>query len=339
MYLGTRDKLMRYKLPWPLIISISNNLKCGKTRSAKPLSNTWGTGQDIPLTQSYNKPKVWILLSSFLVHLFFPLLASASSKNSIRLQKCQRVFSDVDSFVKQIKESSPNIDIVEIWKGIPAKKRPAVVKKIFTKEEFETTEYNQTREKVVEAIKEIKSADPKIQNILADHLGLFKELKHAVIREKIYSLFETIAPHITVKVARKLAKLIIGEIPINEKKSIIKILRKRKSKDALTIQYLGEGLNSFSVEVRKNTIEALGEILGNERTLLKWYYGSIHLLFVHPVKILFTADESLPDVRIYILSKLQDKILYDPNPLVRGAAIEALDKVNTLYARGIGYFY
>ena len=320
---------MRYKYSfWPVIISIRNNQKWRPLQLLK----------DIFLIQKYNKSKTWILLSSFLVHLSFPLPTSASSENSNRLQQCQKAFSDVDSFVKQIRESSSDSDIAEIWKGIPVKKQPDVIKKIFAKEEFETAEDNKTRKKVVEAIKKKESIDSKIQNILADNLRFFKEPKHASIREEIYSLFKKIASHITVKTARKLAELIRGGIPTKEKKRIIEILRERKSKDALTIQYLGEGLNDFSPEVREAAIEALGEILGDEGTLLKLYYDSIYPSFVYPVVNWFSVDKSLPNVRFYIMSKLQDKMLYDPNPSVREAAIEAMDKINSFYARSIDTF-
>ena len=187
--------------------------------------------KDIFSIQIYKKPEIWILSLGLLAHLSYSFPASAASfKKFNSLQQCRKA--------------------------------------ILNKEEFETKEDNQKKEEAVEAIKERESRDSKTQNILADSLNRFKgDENKASIRIKIYSLFESISQHITVKVARKLAGRIAGGLPSEEKKRIIAILKKRRTKDTLTIQHLGEGLNDPSPEVRKTTAEALGEMLGGEFAL------------------------------------------------------------------------
>ena len=251
--------------------------------------------------QIYIKPEIWILSLGILAHLSYPFPASAASfKKFNSLQQC--------------------------WKAF------------LNKEEFETEEDNHIKEKAVEAIREIETKDSKTQNILADSLEFFKGEKKASIRIKIYSLFESISQHITVKVARKLAALIRGRLPSEEKKHIITILRKRGTKDTLTIQYLGEGLNDLSPEVRETTAEALGEILGGKQNILKtfFYESYIYPLIVYPSKTMFDLDNTVKYIRLYIIKNLAHTASYDPAPFVQEAAIKAMVKIIHVHFDGFG---
>ena len=255
--------------------------------------------KDILSIQAYKKPKIWILSLGILAHLSYSFPASATSLKKLNsLQQCWKTFSN--------------------------------------KEEFETEEDNQRKEKAIEAIKEIEPKDSKTQNILADNLEFFTGEKKASIRAKIYSLFESISQHITVKVARKLAALIRGGLPSEEKKYIITILRKRGTKDTLTIQYLRESLNDPFPEVRETTAEALGEILEKKQPVLKtfFYEPVIHPFVIYPLKSVVDIDNAVKYIRWYVIEKLAYIASYDPDPSVQKAAIEAMVKIIHAYPEG-----
>ncbi|MCY4513431.1 MAG: hypothetical protein OXB86_07060 [Bdellovibrionales bacterium] len=205
-------------------------------------------------------------------------------------------------------------------------------------EEFETEEFNLIKQNLVKSIRETKPKDRKTQRILVDSLELFNSEKQADIRNEIYSFFEDIAKNITIKTARKLAAKIGKGISSEEKKHIIKILRKRNPKDALTIQLLGEGLNDPNPEIRSATVKTLGNILEilNPNSLKKIYkgYGStFYSLFIYPIKNIIFDDSNTPnDIRLHILQTLIRKAQHDPEPLVQKAAIKAMVKINIVYA-------
>ena len=201
-------------------------------------------------------------------------------------------------------------------------------------EEFETKEFNLIKQNIVKSIRGIKPKDRKTQRILVDSLSLFKSENQADIRNEIYSFFEDISKDITTKTAGKLARRIREDISSEEKKRIIRILRKKNPKDTLTIQYLGEGLNDSDPEVRVATVEALEKILEASNSL-KIIHSTgeffTQSFIIYPIKSIFDVKNTVKDIRSYILEKLIGKALNDPEPPVQKAAIRAMVKVNAGY--------
>ena len=265
-------------------------------------------------------------ISWFLAYLSCSFPANANSKNLNK--QCQGAFSDLELLVTQIRDLGQN-------KPEDPKIHKALAKILFRREEFETEEDNQIKEKAVKAIKEIDSKSSKTQNILVDSLELFKSKKHSSIRMEIYSFFEIISQHITVKAARKLAKLIRGGLSPKEKEKIIRILKERKPTDTLTIQYLGEGLNDSSPEVRRATAEVLGEILQRKPNLLAASKESLTQSMIYPIKSIFDVNNIVKDIRLYIISKLYNTILFDPETSVKIEAIKTMVKISDIYVLSI----
>ena len=231
--------------------------------------------------------------------------------------------------------SSPAVPLVQN-KPKRHKLHRLLAKILLETEEFETEEFNLIKQNIVESIKRMSPKDSKIQKSLVDSLESFNGERQTDIRNEIYSFFESISKDITTTTVRKLASKVGRRIAPEEKKHIIEILRKRTPKDTLTItiQYLAEGLNDSSPEVRIATIKALEKILILEGFLKKVYDNSIHP-FVYSIKSLFDVRNTIQNRRFYILEALLHIARYDSDPFVQKSAIKAIVKINNEYAIGL----
>ncbi len=341
--------------------------------------------------------ELMILLFLFLIHLFYSFPALSGPINSNRMQKCWSAFSNktakIDSFVEKIRKSSY---IQETWDSIPNEMKTDVAKKILTEKK--------DKDKLLLEVAQVtvKSLQNHLQNsklnksvthdkisqtfkLLYDHVifhfskreSRLKNKNNEYIKEKvkdtknkIYTLFKDHPKYITPKLLRSLAEGI--KLPKNYSKEdrifrirILKKFSKEKDlKDTLTIQRLGEGLSDFEFEVRKETAEALGQILSKkmgffDRTILNIVtkkpnnylisillltgtslsYPHLDVFFTLPViglsiAVLFSYALSDPtqtrDIIWHISEKLS-KASFDPKDEVRKSAIQSISQMKVIY--------
>ena len=187
-------------------------------------------------------------------------------------------------------------------------------------------------------------------------------------KDKIYTLFEEYPQYIPPKTLRKFAERVTQpNYTEKEKIAYIRILKKfsqeKTLKDTLTIQRLGEGLNDFDPEVRREAVEALGQILSKKigtfeynallniltQKPLNFYWPFLFAYMLTPkdwnsaVSALFAltaaigwvwhsnfSHPSQHEIRWHISEQLH-KAMYDPNSKVRESAIHSISQMKVIY--------
>lgn len=335
-----------------------------------------------------------------LFFLFYPNTSYSQFKIGNGIRYCLQAFSfpkkEVASRVERIKKSSSKEDISKIWEETSFKLRPNVAQQVFSKadkildddkltiaqvivksleDQFQEQSNEETEEldrKKISLIYEVlfnrvifdfSSIKWRQENKNNEHLTR----KAKETKDKIYKLFKNYPQYIPIKVLRRLARGVTEpDYKEDEKKKHIFILRKFSQKntlkDTLTIQRLGEGLNDSHSKVRKETSEALGEILGkklgiSDHGLLKiltqkpfnfllplvsaYAFTPSELSFILDTLILTTvvawplsdvlSDPSkTSDIRWHISEQLY-KAAYDPDIEVRKSAVQSIGQMKTIY--------
>lgn len=310
----------------------------------------------------------------FLLSLFYIFPLGAEIAFSRVLGQCHSVFSEeknTEFFINQIQRNHYKKQFLEIWRDIPVLEQYNIAKNIFNqqgfidvkknlilaisktdinnsdinrllvevlfkKEEFETVEESEIKEKILEALQTMKLKDPQIQTVLINGLRHFKSGSQFSIRTKIYSFFESIPEDLTKETIQSLAEQITTSISYKEKLRIIDILKyilTKKQLDIQTIKYLEYGLHDSSYLVRKTTAETLGEVLGvnTEETLgTEKPTAPVVILpnrFVHN----FYSQNDFRNTVRHIIFSLYNQILKNQEPVVIKSAISVMVKIYKLY--------
>ena len=108
--------------------------------------------------------------------------------------------------------------------------------------ELDAEEMVKVKQKVAEAIKKKQTTDPKTHELLAEALAVLTGEKYALVREEIYSLFESVSQHIRSRIRQRLTNLIGSpEYSYEEKQRIIEILNQSHSRYKAIVQSWGIG--------------------------------------------------------------------------------------------------
>ena len=337
------------------------------------------------------------MLLIILFFLTIPNISSAQLKLGSKIKNCRQAFSrqsrEVASYIKEITDSSSKEDIKEVWKKIPSNKmKHQITQQIFTeKEKISNQNKLFIAQEMIDLLKnQLRSSESSEKNtalnpkeikqlysilfdrIISDFSSIKKRRENNHLRDEvkdikkqIYELFKESPKYIPIKTLRKLAKGVTQPKKYSKdaKKLHVQILKifseKENLKDIRTIQWLLEGLKDFSPEVRKETVETLGQIFNKVESnvliflkqepfiylYLTWITSflalssneyivgvavntTLAIVNVVVLREIWSSYAPLPrtyNIEYNIARKL-DKAVYDPEIKVRESAIKSITK-------------
>lgn len=195
---------------------------------------------------------------------------------------------------------------------------------------------------LIEALSNVQIRDAEILHLLVVSLEYLREgRRYFDIRRKLYKILdEALSQNVKpVKLKKETKWSLAGKIrrknySSEEKKQIIEILKKTKTKRILVLQWLSEGLNDPDPEVGIATAEALGEMMREEYPLLTLYVSILKLYARSLLPHVVFADEVFW-IKHHVALLLENYANQFPHPHseVQRTAVRTLNQINAWYPR------